>query len=150
MLCNGVSVIWFHFYSRYLSNWLFAEEFSNCSNSLNFEAKINCNSIKPNVPKWRKICFDLVPFYGPQTKFKNIDNFGGPCSSAGMLAIHNQIRNAPVFLCCIFCIYLELVSVFSFNPHAQQLKILLILRVQQRSSLTQHNQFLCDSVTCIL
>ena len=123
MLGNGVSLILCHFYSCYLSNWLFAEECSNCSNSLNFEAKFNCNSIKPNVPKWRKICtglkFDLVHLNGPQTKFKNIDNFGGPCSSAGMLAIHNQIRNAPVFLCCIFCIYLELVSVFSFNPHAQ-------------------------------
>ena len=81
----AMASVWFGviFYSCYLSNWLFAEKFSNCSNSLNFEAKINCNSIKPNVPKWRKIClglkFDLVPFYGPQTKFKNIDNFGGPC-----------------------------------------------------------------------
>ena len=35
-----------------------------------------------NVPKWRKTCtglkFDLLYFTGPQTKFKNIDNFEGP------------------------------------------------------------------------
>ena len=29
-------------------------KFSNCYNSLIFEAKIHCNTIKPNVPKWRK------------------------------------------------------------------------------------------------
>ena len=84
MFGSSVSLIWCHFHSCYLSNCLFAEKFSNCSNSLNFEAKINCNSIKSNVPKWRKICiglkFDLVYFNGPQTKFKNVDNFGGPCS----------------------------------------------------------------------
>ena len=44
---------------------------SNCAKSLNFEAKINCNTIKPNVPKWRKTCtglkFDLLNFYGPQS-----------------------------------------------------------------------------------
>ena len=27
---------------------------SNCSNSLNFEAKINCNTIKPNVQSGEK------------------------------------------------------------------------------------------------
>ena len=36
---------------------------------------------------WRKTCtglkFDLVYFNGPQTKFKNIDNFGGPCRYTG-------------------------------------------------------------------
>ena len=83
MFGSSVSLIWCHFHSCYLSNCLFAEKFSNCSNSLNFEAKINCNTIKSNVPKWRKICiglkFDLVHFNGPQTKFKNVDNFGGPC-----------------------------------------------------------------------
>ena len=56
-----------------LANWPFCAHFSNGSNSLNFEAKINCNTIKPNVPKWRKRCtglkFDLVHFNGPQTKF---------------------------------------------------------------------------------
>ena len=110
MLGNGVSLIWCHLYSCYLSNWLFAEEFSNCSNSLNFEAKINCNSIKPNVPKWRKIClglkFDLVPFYGPQTKFKNIDNFGGPCMSSVHLIVHvhgaeNNNKVFEVFSSCV-------------------------------------------------
>ena len=48
----------------------------NSSNSLNFEAKIKCNTIKPNVPKWRKTCtglkFDLLNFYGPQS---NIHTF---------------------------------------------------------------------------
>ena len=48
-----------------------SQKISNCSNSLNFEAKINCNTIKPNVPKWRKTCtglkFDLLNFYGPQS-----------------------------------------------------------------------------------
>ena len=47
-----------------------SQKTSNCSNSLNFEAKIKCNTIKPNVPKWRKTCtglkFDLVHFNGPQ------------------------------------------------------------------------------------
>ena len=86
MLGNVISLIWCHFYSCYLSNCLFAEKFSNCSNSLNFEAKINCNTIKPNVPKWRKTCtglkFDLVHFNGPQTKFKNSYPFEGPCTSS--------------------------------------------------------------------
>ena len=53
-----------------------SQKISNCSNSLNFEAKINCNTIKPNVPKWRKTCtglkFDLLDFYGPQS---NIHTF---------------------------------------------------------------------------
>ena len=43
-----------------------SQKTSNCSNSLNFEAKIKCNTIKPNVPKWRKTCtglkFDLLDF----------------------------------------------------------------------------------------
>ena len=50
----------------------FSARFSNCSNSLNFEAKINCNTTKQNDLKWRKTCtglkFDLVHFNGPQTK----------------------------------------------------------------------------------
>ena len=52
---------------------------SNCFNSLNFEAKIDCNIIKPNVAKWRKTCtglkFDLLNFYGPQS---NIHTFWDP------------------------------------------------------------------------
>ena len=56
-----------------------SQKTSNCSNSLNFEAKIKCNTIKPNVPKWRKTCtglkFDLLDFYGPQS---NIHTFWDP------------------------------------------------------------------------
>ena len=84
MLGSGINLIWCHFYSCLLSNWLFAEKFSNCSNSLNFEAKINCNTIKPNVPKWRKTCtelkYDLPHFYGPQSHILSGDTFEGPCS----------------------------------------------------------------------
>ena len=54
-------------------NWLYAAKFSNCSNPLNFEAKINCNSTKQNDWKWRKTCtglkYDMVHFNGPQTKY---------------------------------------------------------------------------------
>ena len=64
----------------------FSARFSNCSNSLNFEAKINCNTIKPNVPKWRKTCtglkFDLLNFYGPQSNIHTFEIpvfFGPPC-----------------------------------------------------------------------
>ena len=51
----------------------FSARFSNCCNSLNFEAKINFNTTRQNDLKWRKTCiglkFDLEHFYGPQTKF---------------------------------------------------------------------------------
>ena len=84
MLGSGIILIWCHFYSCFLSNWLSAEKISNCSNSLNFEAKINCNTNKPNVPKWRKRCtglkHDLVPFDGPQMQFLSDHNFEGPCT----------------------------------------------------------------------
>ena len=47
--------------------------FSNCSISLNFKDKINCNTTKQNDLKWGKtytgLKFDLVHFNGPQTKF---------------------------------------------------------------------------------
>ena len=50
-----------------------AAQFSNCSNSLHFEAKINFNTTRQNYLKWRKTCtglkFDLEYFNGPQTKF---------------------------------------------------------------------------------
>ena len=56
-----------------------SQKISNCFNSLNFEAKIDCNIIKPNVAKWRKTCtglkFDLLNFYGPQS---NIHTFWDP------------------------------------------------------------------------
>ena len=62
----------------------FSACFSNCSNSLNFEAKINCNTIKTNVPKWRKTCtglkFDWLNFYGPQSHILLLDHFEGPCT----------------------------------------------------------------------
>ena len=47
-------------------------KFSNFSNSLNFEAKINFNTTRHDL-KWRKICtglkFDLEHFNGPHIKF---------------------------------------------------------------------------------
>ena len=50
-----------------------SQKISNCSNSLNFEARINCNNTKQNDLKWRKtwtgLKFDLAHFNGPQTKF---------------------------------------------------------------------------------
>ena len=59
--------------SYLLTNWQFCARFSNCSNSLNFEAKINFITTRQNDLKWRKTCtglkFDLEHFYGPQTKF---------------------------------------------------------------------------------
>ena len=73
----------------------FSARFSNCSNSLNFEAKINCNTTKQNDLKWRKKCtvskFDLVHFNGPQTKFivvslykHPVDNHWSPISSSDL------------------------------------------------------------------
>ena len=51
----------------------FSACFSNCSISLNFKDKINCNTTKQNDLKWGKtytgLKFDLVHFNGPQTKF---------------------------------------------------------------------------------
>ena len=51
----------------------FSACFSNCSNSLNFRDKVNCNTTKQNDLKWGKtytgLKFDLVHFNGPQTKF---------------------------------------------------------------------------------
>ena len=78
MLCNGVSLIRCRFYSCFLSYWLFAEKFSNCSNSLNFEVKINFNTIKENCSKCRTKCTGLKlnsgPFNGPQTQIEYINN----------------------------------------------------------------------------
>jgi len=51
----------------------FAAQYSNCCNSLNFQAKINFKTTRQNELKWRKTCtglkFDLEHFNGPQTKF---------------------------------------------------------------------------------
>ena len=86
MLGSGISLIWCNFYSCLLSKWLFAEKFSSCSNSLNFEAKINCNTSKPNVPKWRKTCtglqFYVVHFNGSQSHLLSGGNLWGPCTLA--------------------------------------------------------------------
>ena len=61
------------------------EKFSSSFNSLHFEAKINCNTFRPNVPKWRKTCaglkYDLLHFYGPQSHILSGDTFEGPCTS---------------------------------------------------------------------
>ena len=73
-----------HFHSFLLSKLQIAAKFSYCSNALNFEAKINCNTFKTNVPKWRKKCtglkFDLLHFYGPQSHILSGGNLWGPCS----------------------------------------------------------------------
>ena len=51
----------------------FSACFSNCSISLNFKDKINCNTTKQNDLKWGKtftgLKFYLVHFNCPQTKF---------------------------------------------------------------------------------
>ena len=72
-----------------------SQKTSNCSNSLNFEAKIKCNTIKPNVPKWRKTCtglkFDLLDFHGLRAIYILFEIpvfFGPPC----ICAMKNQIR----------------------------------------------------------
>ena len=73
-LINGICLFFLpHFHPLCLlviCSWLFAAQFSNCSNSLNFEAKINFNTTKQNDLKWRKTCtglkFDLEHFSGPQ------------------------------------------------------------------------------------
>ena len=63
-----------------------SQNISNCSNSLNFEAKIICNTIKPNVPKWRKTCtglkFDLLNFLALRAIYILFEIplfFGSPC-----------------------------------------------------------------------
>merc|ERR1712038_501573 len=74
----------------------FAARFSNCSNSLNFEAKINFNTTRQNDSKWRKTCtglkFDLEHFDGPQTKFIGDSLYKHPvCMN----------MNMAQYLCCI-------------------------------------------------
>ena len=62
----------------FLAIWLFAARFSNCSNSLNFEAKINFNTSKVKFPNQRSKCTGLKlylgPFNAPQTQIKYINN----------------------------------------------------------------------------
>ena len=66
---------WFDFgliFTLLLANWWFAARFSNCSSSLNFEAKINFYTIKENCWKCRAKCtglkLDLGPFSGSQKR----------------------------------------------------------------------------------
>ena len=90
LACELQSYIWVlttNLYSLYMyrvsQKKVGSQKFSNCSNSLNFEAKINCNTIKTNVPKWRKTCtglkFDWLNFYGPHSHILLLDHFEGPC-----------------------------------------------------------------------
>ena len=89
----------------------FSARFSNCSNSLNFEAKINCNTTKPNVPKWRKRCtglkLDLVPFNGPQMQFLSDHNFEGPCILS-TLDVSPLPRSAREVRPCLVSAYLRM------------------------------------------
>ena len=67
----------------------FSACFSNCSNSLNFKDKINCNTTKQNDLKWGKtytgLKFDLVHFNGPQTKFICDSLYKHPVFMYGMM-----------------------------------------------------------------
>ena len=60
-----------------VSQLIFASKLSE------LEVKIYCNTIKTNVPKWRKTCtglkFDWLHFYGPQSHILLLDHFEGPC-----------------------------------------------------------------------
>ena len=73
--------VFLHFFSP------FAARFSNCSNSLNFEAKINFNTTRQNDLKWRKTCtglkFYLEHFNGPQTKFIGNSLYKHPVDTQG-------------------------------------------------------------------
>ena len=59
-------------YTFLLADWWFAARFSNCSSSLNFEAKSNFYTIKENCWKCRAKCtglkLDLGPFSGSQKR----------------------------------------------------------------------------------
>ena len=71
-------------YTFLLADWWFAARFSNCSSSLNFEAKSNFYTIKENCWKCRAKCtglkLDLGPFSGSQKRllFNRISWW--PCS----------------------------------------------------------------------
>ena len=82
-----------------------SQKTSNCSNSLNFEAKIKCNTIKPNVPKWRKTCtglkFDLLNFYGLRAIYILFEIplfFDSPCINFYKLAIDNVLSPTEVYI----------------------------------------------------
>ena len=71
-------------FTLFLAIWLFAVWFSKCTNSLNFEAKINFNTSKVKFPRQREKCtglkLDLGPFNASQTQIKYINNCWQPCS----------------------------------------------------------------------
>ena len=71
-LVNGI-VFFCLISTLYACYLVICSRFSNCSNSLNFEAKINFDTTKQNELKWRKTCtglkFDLEHFNGPHIKF---------------------------------------------------------------------------------
>ena len=85
----------------------FSAQFSNCSSSLNFEAKINFNTTRQNDLKWRKTCtvlqFDLEHFNGPQTKFIFDSLYEHPVHSPdlpgheadGQLNLYTHIKSSP-------------------------------------------------------
>ena len=76
-------------YTFLLADWWFAARFSNCSSSLNFEAKSNFYTIKENCWKCRAKCtglkLDLGPFSGSQKRllFNRISWW--PCRSKFIL-----------------------------------------------------------------
>ena len=61
-----------------LENWLFAGRFSNCYNSLNFEAMTYWNTSKENFKKWRTKCtgknLDFEPFYSRQMQIEKVNS----------------------------------------------------------------------------
>ena len=99
-LRNGI--VFFHvLFSLFVAaRWKFASWLSNCSNLINFEAKINCNTTRQNDLKCRKTCtglkFDLGHLNGPQTKF-----------------IVDSLYKHPVHSCIIF--HLCALCKLSFN-----------------------------------
>ena len=72
----------------------FFARFSNCSNSLNFKAKINFKTTRQNDLKWRKTCtglkFDLEHFNGPHIKFLRDSLYKHPVASIKMNHIINN------------------------------------------------------------
>ena len=71
----------FLFYRKFHGNSHF---YGNCPNSLSFEAKIHCNTIKENCLKCRAKCtgikLDLGPFNGPQRGLQFHKIRWWPCS----------------------------------------------------------------------
>ena len=75
------------------ARWKFASWLSNCSNLINFEAKINCNTTRQNDLKCRKTCtglkFDLLQFDCPQSHIIFVDHFEGPWSIKTWIMLHD-------------------------------------------------------------